>query len=787
MAAPIHTRGVYLTGPNITNLLPTDRVNFKIGLSDNNAGARDQRLGEHQRHCPGDIEHCFFPTNLGDAGVRKHLCSTFAKKFGANRGRGREVISLLVSDYNFLVQQITLYFNAANHGNRKLLSFLLRSEQDECLAITIAFMSKDENLTREFLWDCKMRFGKTHAAYQLIMRMDFGLVLILTGRPTDTKQSWIDAMDHVDFDFGKDNFIDASKVSDPIVVDPNKRTIIFASLQDLARLTKEGLLKPKFKNFPNMVFDLLIKDECHLAFDTPNTKEALAKLNCKHILNLSGTPFRALLEERFEPDAMFSWSYLNEQYVRAEELARLGQANAEKDGQYYWLCPMTLHTILLSPELYEDADVFTEDEGFTFTKLFSIEEKVKGVPSFINEKSVKSFLDMMSHELEMPYSKHSRYSEINLRHALWYLPRNVKAVELTAAMLKKHRVYKHYDIIIAAGANGDEGPDTVQLVKSRIADVESGRNKKHIGTITLSCGKLGHGVSIPEWGSVFILSDMTSAQLYFQLIFRGQTPWVGMKHECYVFDFNPNRTLEHLYTLAQATANGANPKPILNEMLKVFNVLCYEGTEFKAMNADELIAKLEEGFGRSTSLVGLQSLFEDLLPINLDDLVEGLDDIELNGSKIKGIEVNKSDVKNGKNSRRLDDSGNSDDSDDEDDSADGNTDGNTDSNGGDKDPAKDKEELSLEAKKERAKIALRAVPLYFLMTGDVDFDSLVSGLDDQDNSHACRTITGLPARSLKKILSGTNTEKRKAITQGIMRFRSLEEQDHMEYQRKISQ
>jgi hypothetical protein len=777
MAAPIYPRGVYIIGPDTTGLPDDTLVEFKIGLADNNSQAREQRLGERQRHCHAhQIEYAFIPTNQGDALVRHYLCRTFSSKFGASKkDGGREIILLLAKDVRSLIDEATLYFNVANFGVKKLLSFLLRAEGQACLDKTIAFYSDENNACREFLWDCKMRFGKTHATYELVMMMGFKLTIIITGRPTDTKQSWIDAMNHVDIDIPC--FIDASKQGDnPIVVDPNKRTVIFASLQDLA--SGEGLSKLKFKNFTNLVFDLLVKDECHLAFDTPNTKETLAKLNCKHVLNLSGTPFRALLEERFEPDAMFSWSYLNEQQAREEEKTRLGQALAEKEGQYYWLCPMKIHTILLSPELYEDADVFTEDEGFTFTKLFSIEEKVKGsgVYSLVNEKSVKSFLDMMSHELIMPYSKHSKYPEVNLRHTLWYLPRNVKAVELVASMMKKHRIYKNYDIIIAAGANGDEGNDTVNLVRTRIADVESDRNKKHIGTITLSCGKLGHGVSIPEWGAVFILSDMTSAQLYFQLIFRAQTPWVGMKHECYVFDFNPNRTLEHLYTLAKATAGTNNPKSILNEMLKVFNVLCYEGTEFKSMNADQLIAKLEAGFGKSTSLIGLQSLFEELLPMNLDDLIEGLDDIECNGSRIKGIEVNKSDVANGKNSRRLNLDESDDDSDDEDDTSDHNNDDDT---------SKNKEELSEEARKERAKIALRAVPLYFLMTGDDNFDSVISGLDEQDNAHACRALTGLPARSLKKILSGANTEKRKAITEGILRFRSLETQDHNEYQNKI--
>lgn len=753
---------VYFFGPDITHLAPTDLINIKIGLSGNNDTNFNQRLGEHQRHCPGDIAHAKFPTNGGDAAVRKYLVSTYPNLFGANRGKGREVIKLFVKDVPFLLDQATRYFNGDNVGRAKLNSFLLREEQKAALAKTVAFYQDPINIGREFLWDCKMRFGKTHLAYQLIMAMDAGLVLILTGRPTDTKKAWIEAMDHIDFDFGIDNFIDASKQGNvPITVDPNKRTIIFASLQDFARMTENGF-KEKFANFPSFNFDLIIKDECHLSFDTEKTKAAIAQLQCKHVLNLSGTPFRWLLEERFSDDAKFAWSYIDEQRARTKEIATLGRELSEKEGQYYWLSPMKIFTILLSPELYEEVSQFTEDEGFTFTKLFHTEEN-NGKLVFRNDTAVKGFIDSLCHGFVMPYSKQAhnshRYNSVNIKHALWYVS-GVKEAKLLAARLKKHEIFKQYDIIIAAGDNGSEGNNTVELVTNRIAEIEAGRSKKHIGTITLSCGKLSHGVSIPEWGSILNLSDMKSAQLYFQLIFRGQTPWKGIKNECYVFDFNPNRTLTHIHTLAEAAVGTGDIKPILIEMLNVFNVLCYDGTEFKQVDASDLISKLESGFGRSTSMEGLQTLFSELTFDWDADLLSDLKDIEGGKSvKKKELKVNSNEgAPNGKNAKK------------------GVSNNDADEEGENSNVSDDEEDPSDDQQMVRAKNALKAVPLYLYFTSDESFDSLIANLDINDS--VCKEITGFQGRSLKKILNTQGKEKQKSISEGIMRFRSLEKIDH---------
>jgi hypothetical protein len=778
------TNKVYIIGTDTSNLAPNIRIEAKIGMSKNNQKNHKQRIAEHKRHLGNDIVFGTFPTNEGDAAVRKYLCYRFPDKIAQDSAR--EVVSLLVEDRDFLIDQMTRYFNAVNSGNSpydddvKSKSFLSQDEQVECLDKTESWMRDPINIGRTFLWDCKMRFGKTHTTYELIMRMDFNLILILTNRPTDTKKSWIDAMDHVDFDFGVNNFIDASTRTDPITPIANDRTIIFASLQDFAT----PLLKDKFSNFPNLIFDLVVCDESHIAFDTENTKNALDNLRYNYMLHLSGTPFKALLDNRFGDDDKFTWSYINEQRVRNIEIEAASHPNSgllKTDGKHYWNCPMTIFTILLSEELYKEAFWFTEDEGFTFTKLFATNGKDDEL-TWLNGTAVYSFLDAISIGKIMPYSNqahgcHQYKHPVCLKHALWCLP-GVKEVKLMAKTLREHKVFKQYDIIVAAGDNEGEDSNTVREVQDRIRSIEekTPRNTEHKGTITLTCGKLSHGVSVPEWGSVFIFSDLSSTQLYFQIIFRGQTPWkVGNKKACYVFDFNPNRTLSHFNTLAATIAGSGDVNPILNEMLEVFNVMCYEGNVFKSLDASDLMSKLNDCFGRSTSLLGIQTLFSEL-DSDIDDMDLGNDLEGIEGgsaSKSKDIKVNENPgAPNGKNSRHV--SGDGDNNDDPDNK-----------DGSDNPLPKTDKVISDEDKKERRRKALRAVPLFLFCNNSISFDEFLDSLD-QSNDRLCRAMTGLQSRTLRKILLGQIPEKKNKISEAIRRFRCSEIKDNDDIQNELN-
>ena len=78
-------------------------------------------------------------------------------------------------------------------------------------------------------------------------------------------------------------------------------------------------------------------------------------------------------------------------------------------------------------------------------------------------------------------------------------------------------------------------------------------------TITLSCGKLTTGVTVPQWSSILMLRNLKSPETYFQAAFRVQSPWSIknpngddpneeeiFKPNCFVFDFAPTRALQQV-------------------------------------------------------------------------------------------------------------------------------------------------------------------------------------------------------------------------------------------------
>jgi len=83
-----------------------------------------------------------------------------------------------------------------------------------------------------------------------------------------------------------------------------------------------------------------------------------------------------------------------------------------------------------------------------------------------------------------------------LQHSFWFLP-DVAACHAMANLLaEKHNTFWHeYEVVVAAGASAGMGLDALPPVRKAI---ESGFETK---TITLSCGKLTTGITVPQWSS----------------------------------------------------------------------------------------------------------------------------------------------------------------------------------------------------------------------------------------------------------------------------------------------
>ena len=449
-----------------------------------------------------------------------------------------------------------------------VIPYKLRDEQAEAVQKTMEYFTGREKA--EFLWNAKPRFGKTLSAYDLcINKLQVKNVLIVTNRPA-IANSWyqdyetffgpqsgylfvsnVDGIQDRKFVYSREQYLNK--------IDKNtKGCIEFVSLQDLKGSIYFGGRFDKLSELSadkGLTWDVLIVDEAHEGVDTYKTDTAFNHIRRKWTLHLSGTPFKALANDKFPESAIYNWTYADEQKKK-----RNWDASNEIENPYANLPRLSLFTYQMSDivrdrvqrgiELAED-DV--KEFAFDLNEFFATNESGK----FAHDADVDKFLDALTRQEKFPFSTPELRNE--LKHTFWLLNR-VASAKALAKKLKLHPVFKDYEIILAAGDgrldDDDENEKSFDKVTKAIAAYDK--------TITLSVGQLTTGVTIPEWTAVLMLSNMASPALYMQAAFRAQNPCLFTdsdgntyrKQNAYVFDFDPARTL----TIFEQFANDLIPE-----------------------------------------------------------------------------------------------------------------------------------------------------------------------------------------------------------------------------------
>lgn len=455
---------------------------------------------------------------------------------------------------------------AALQKNNGKIDYTLRLEQEEAVKKALEYFEKTEK--GEFLWNAKPRFGKTLASYDLVKRLKAKKVLIVTNRPA-IANSWFD-----DFEKFVDDYAFISETSSlknratltreqHIAMRPIKPLITFLSLQDLKGSKYFGGNYDKLRWVAELEWDVLIIDEAHEGIDTGRTDAAFDVIKRKHTLYLSGTPFKALANEKFPKEAIYNWTYLDEQKIKQKELeeGEIGGHTELPDLKLftYRISQMTTAQVNEGIEIDEE----TRDYAFDLNEFFRAKDK-----KFVHENEVREFLKNLTSNKKYPFSTPELREE--LKHTFWYVGNRVDSVKALEQLLKKDPIFKEYKIIVAAGDGRsfeEEANDfkrnesSLQKVKKAIAE-----NDK---TITLSCGQLTTGVTVKEWTAVLMLTDIKSPSLYMQAAFRAQNPYkefrngeLVSKKSAYLFDFAPTRVLE----IYDQFANGLNPKAVKGEI-----------------------------------------------------------------------------------------------------------------------------------------------------------------------------------------------------------------------------
>lgn len=438
-------------------------------------------------------------------------------------------------------------------------SYTLRAEQEQAVEQTSAYArahwNEDGASGGEFLWNAKPRFGKTLTAYDLCRGIGAQKVLIVTNRPA-IANSWYDDyvkfvgveggyrfISGVDALAGKPYCLSREEYLRAIRNDPEgpKGFIEFVSLQDLKGSIHFGGVYQKLDEVADLTWDVLIIDEAHEGVDTFKTDVAFDHIKRRFTLHLSGTPFKAIANEKFADDAIYNWTYADEQQAKRD-----WPADSEQPNPYANLPKLNLLTYQMSDIVEQEARGGMEIDGEQTEFAFDLNEffSTKQNGGFVHDADVDKFLDALTTQEKFPFSTPKLRDE--LRHTFWML-NHVDSARALAKKLKAHPVFKDYEVVLAAGDGkidaDDENEKSLDKVRRAIKD--------HDKTITLSVGQLTTGVTVPEWTAVLMLSNMASPALYMQAAFRSQNPCLfdlgggnyARKENAYVFDFDPARTL----------------------------------------------------------------------------------------------------------------------------------------------------------------------------------------------------------------------------------------------------
>jgi hypothetical protein len=534
----------------------------------------------------------------------------------------------------------------------RTLDFKMRPEQEEAVNKAVQYFEsyREENpdKTPHFLWNAKMRFGKTFATYQLAKKQGWKKILVLTFKPA-VQSAWEeDLLSHVDFEGWQ--FFSRSTEQDFTELDMDKPIVCFGSFQDYLGKNSAGGIKARNEWVHSTNWDCVVFDEYHYgawretakdlfeAEDKKEIKEAqgewiddfdesIMPITTDGYLYLSGTPFRAIESGEFIEEQIYNWTYSDEQKAKSEWKGENNPyAPLPRMVMLTYQLPDTIREVASEGEFDEfDLNVFFSAKGDGILARFDYEDEVQKWLDLIRGAHMETTVDNLklgAKKPPMPFSD-TRLLSI-LTHTFWFLP-SVSACNAMKNLLeqKQNTFYHDYNVIVAAGNAAGMGVEALPPVLNAMD------NPLESKSITLSCGKLTTGVSVKPWTGIFMLRNSSSPETYFQAAFRVQTPWTIknpdskspnkleiIKEECYVLDFAPNRALRQIADYScRLNVGESNPEKKVAEFISFLPVLAYDGSSMKQIDAAGILDMAMSG----TTATLLARRWESALLVNVDN------------------------------------------------------------------------------------------------------------------------------------------------------------------------
>ncbi len=532
---------------------------------------------------------------------------------------------------------------------KRNLNFKLRVEQKLAIEKAINyFKSYKEDKNKKpphFLWNAKMRFGKTFAAYKLAEKMNWKKILILTFKPA-VQSAWEDdVVSHVDFEgwqFLTNKDVFPKRISKPI--------IYFGSFQDFLGKNKAGGIKSKNKYVHTVNWDCVIFDEYHYGawresakelFDEEDKKEMKDQLGegidyfkeeylpitTNHYLYLSGTPFRAIASGEFIEEQIYNWTYTDEQKLKNNYKGDINPYEAmPKMVLLTYDLPDSIKSVASKGEFDQfDLNIFFSTKKEANKSVFVYKNEVQRWLNFIRGYELSSIIDDLKQKNDKAILPYRDTLLLNsLSHTLWFLPRINSCFAMKNLLEEKQNNFFHdHKIVCAAGNKAGIGIKALEPVRNAMQDPFNTKS------ITLTCGKLLTGVTVKPWSAIFMLRNLSSPETYFQAAFRTQSSWEifnpdnkspnkneVIKKTCYVFDFAPNRALKQVADYScRLNSKEDNPEKKVDEFIKFLPILAYEGLSMKQLNAEGILDMSMSG----TTATLLARRWESALLVNVDD------------------------------------------------------------------------------------------------------------------------------------------------------------------------
>ncbi|MCI3281411.1 GIY-YIG nuclease family protein [Synechococcus sp. PCC 6717] len=556
------------------------------------------------------------------------------------------------------VEQVRAAIVAVREGQlfeeQRSLDFTMRPEQEAAVEKTMAYFQayrRENNKPPHFLWNCKMRFGKTFAAYQLAKRMGWKKILVLTFKPA-VQSAWEeDLRCHIDFQGWQ--FIaskDVPTCGAPLY-DKNRPIVCFGSFQDyLGRNPNTNGIKTKNEWVHATHWDCVIFDEYHYGAWREKAKELfeaedknerkfaegegieyfdedILPITADHYLYLSGTPFRAIATGEFIEEQIYNWTYSDEQKAKEEwQGPNNPYAVLPRMVLMTYQLPDAIREIAMQGEFNEfDLNLFFAAEGMGHQARFKYEDEVQKWLDLIRGAFLPASIDNLRLGAQKPPLPFSDVRLLSvLSHTLWFLPSVASCCAMRNLLRQKQNKFYHdYRVIVAAGSAAGIGLAALPPVLEAMDDPLKTK------TITLTCGKLTTGVTVRPWTGIFMLRNSSSPETYFQAAFRVQSPWgirnadgaspneeLILKEECYVFDFAPERALRQIADYScRLNVNEDDPEKKVEEFIRFLPVLAYDGSSMKQIDAAGVLDMAMSG----TTATLLARRWESALLVNVDN------------------------------------------------------------------------------------------------------------------------------------------------------------------------